>query len=108
MSKPLQPTATGQLPLVQHSNPSNGLPFTNTDECRARNDRQSYFALALELAQAQFQLADQELSSRLWDEVQLRQMDPERIINLLYGCCFQDDHEAMVNADQHFLQASLS
>ena len=108
MSQTHQPTTTDRLPLAPHGNQANGLLFTNTDECRARNDRQSYFALARELAHAQFQLADQELSSRLWDEVQQRQMDPDRIINLLYGCCFQDDHEAMLSADQHFLQTTLN
>ena len=34
-------------------------------ECRIRNDRQSYFALARELAHAQFILSDSELSCRL-------------------------------------------
>ena len=37
-------------------------------ECRIRNDRQSYFALARELAHAQFVLADSELSCRLWQD----------------------------------------
>ena len=108
MSQPLQPTAANPLPQVQRIKYSQKSRLTDSDECRARNDRQSYFSLARELAHAQFQLADQELSARLWDDVHQRQMDPDRIINLLYGCFFQHDPEAMLSADEHFLQAPLN
>ena len=36
------------------------------DECRARNDRQTYFSISRELIKAQFILEDQELTGRLW------------------------------------------
>tara|TARA_B100001939_G_scaffold332841_1_gene332242 strand:+ start:865 stop:1224 length:360 start_codon:yes stop_codon:yes gene_type:complete len=108
MSQPLQPTAANQLPQVQRIKYPQKTRLTNSDECRARNDRQSYFSLARELAHAQFQLADQELSARLWDDVHQRQMDPDRIINLLYGCFFQNDPEAMLRADERFLLTSLN
>ena len=38
-------------------------------ECRARNDRQSYFTISRALAHAQFELADAELTRRYWQEV---------------------------------------
>ena len=49
------------------------------DECRARNDRQTYFSLARELVTAQFVLADHELTRRLWQEVSDRNLDMGRI-----------------------------
>ena len=37
-------------------------------ECRARNDRQSYFTISRALAHAQFELADAELTRRYWQD----------------------------------------
>ena len=54
------------------------------------------------VAQAQFQLADAELSQRLWQDVADRDLDVDRILNLLYGCWFQDDPAAMHAADAEF------
>ena len=73
------------------------------EECRARNDRQSYFAITRELVRAQFELADMELSQRLWQEVAERDLEVGRILHLLYGCgCHQDESE-MVAVDDTFL-----
>ena len=58
-----------------------------------------YFSCARNLARAQFQLADDELSRRLWQDVAERQLDVDRILNLMYGCWFQEDREAMQEAD---------
>ena len=74
-------------------------------ECRARNDRQSYFLVVRELAKAQFVLADAELSRRLWQEVADRDLSIDRITHLLYGCWFHDDEQAMVDADEQFVVA---
>ena len=74
-------------------------------ECRARNDRQSYFSVVRELAKAQFVLADVELSRRLWQEVADRDLSIDRITHLLYGCWFHDDDQAMVDADEQFVVA---
>ena len=41
----------------------------STEECRQRNDRQSYFNLTRQLVSAQFVLADGQLAARLWQEV---------------------------------------
>ena len=81
-----------------------GIEYDKTnEECRLRNDRQSYFKLTRELVQAQFVLADAELARRLWNEVADRHMDVDRITHLMYGCWFQDDDEALTEADEHYL-----
>ena len=73
------------------------------DECRLRNDRQSYVALGRQLVQAQFVLRDRELTTRLWQEVASREMDLGRIINLLYCCSTPEDDEAMRWIDEGYL-----
>ena len=77
-------------------------------ECRARNDRQTYFSLTRELVDAQFVLADQELTRRLWQEVSDRNLEMGRIINLLYRCSSHEDDSEMVEVDDAFLQLTLS
>lgn len=73
------------------------------EECRQRNDRQSYFSLTRQLVSAQFVLADRQLAARLWQEVADRDMDLGRVINLLYGCSFPEDDQAMQEADDAYL-----
>ena len=77
-------------------------------ECRIRNDRQSYFALARELAHAQFVLADSELSSRLWQDVADRELDVSRLLHLLYGGWDVEDDEELLEADQQFLSLKVA
>nr|WP_244281581.1 hypothetical protein [Synechococcus sp. UW105] len=79
-------------------------PVITTAEARSRNDRQAYIAITRDLAEAQFKLADEELSRRLWDDVGERELDVERINNLLYGCSFHDDDVAMQEADEAYLK----
>ena len=67
-------------------------------ESRVRNDRQSIFSIVRELVHAQFELGDTELTNRLWQDVADREIDIQRIINLMYGCIFYDDEE-MLAAD---------
>ena len=74
-----------------------------TEECRQRNDRQSYFSLTRQLVSAQFVLADGQLAARLWQEIADREMDLGRVINLLYGCSFPEDDQAMQDADDEYL-----
>lgn len=77
------------------------------EECRARNDRQSYFAITRELVRAQFELADMELSRRLWQDVADRDLEVGRILHLLYGCgCHQDEAE-MVDVDETYLSMGV-
>ena len=78
-------------------------PFSlNQEESRARNDRQTVFALTRDLAHAQFELADQELTRRLWQEISDRNIDIERIIHLMYGCSCYEDDDAMLEADMRY------
>ena len=74
----------------------------STEETK-RNDRQSYFCLTRQLVSAQFVLADGQLAARLWQEVADRDMDLGRVINLLYGCSFPEDDQAMQEADDAYL-----
>ena len=78
------------------------------EECRARNDRQTYFCISRELVEAQFVLADQELTRRLWQEVGDRNLEIGRIINLLYRCSSHEDESEMVEVDDAFLELTLS
>ena len=72
-------------------------------ESPARLEQQVHFDAARNLAQAQFQLGDAELSHRLWQDVADRELDVERIEQLMYGCWFQDDPDAMAAADAAYL-----
>ena len=76
------------------------------EECRLRNDRQSYFSLTRRLVRAQFQLADESRASQLWQEVAHRGMDVDRITHLMYRCQFHDDDSAMLIADCEYQKKS--
>ena len=79
-------------------------PSLEISESRMRNDRPAIFSLVRELAHAQFELGDPELTNRLWQDVSDRKIDIERIINLMYGCSFHDDEAAMLEVDLAFEQ----
>ena len=68
----------------------------------SRQLQQAHFDAARRLAQAQFQFADVELSQRLWQDVADRDLDVDRILNLLYGCWFQEDVAALRAADADY------
>ena len=72
-------------------------------ESPARREQQAHFDAARNLARAQFQLGDAELSQRLWQDIADRELDVERIEQLMYGCWFQDDPDAMAAADAAYL-----
>ena len=57
------------------------------------------FSLARELINAQFHLANDELSRKLWNEVAALKIDPHRIINLMYRCYLYEDDKSMLEAD---------
>ena len=48
------------------------------------------------------------LSQRLWQEVADRDLEVGRILNLLYGCWFQDDEAEMTALDDAFLAQGVS
>ncbi len=57
------------------------------------------FSLARDLINAQFNLANDELSRNLWNEVAALKIDPQRIINLMYKCSSSEDNQSMLEAD---------
>ena len=71
------------------------------------SDQEEYFSCARNLVVAQFQLADQELTKRLWQDVADRNLDVDRIENLMYRCFFQSDRDrdTLCSADEGFLAA---
>ncbi|MFN9644379.1 MAG: hypothetical protein ACK6BG_04490 [Cyanobacteriota bacterium] len=62
--------------------------------------RQLVFLLTRQLAEAQFARADQVRTHRLWQEVADLDLDPDRIIHLLYGVGDHADNMEMEAADQ--------
>ena len=73
----------------------------------AQRVQQEYFCCARHLARAQFQLADHELARRLWQDVADRGLDVDRILNLMYGCCFQDEDDSMQETDSRYLSSTM-
>ena len=65
------------------------------------------FDCARQIARAQFQLADDELTRRLWQNVADQGLDVDRILNLLYNCHFQDDRTSLVQADEEFRRKTI-
>ena len=70
----------------------------------ASREQDKVFALVQSLVEAQFQLADDELSRRIWQEIADQNIPVERVENLLYCCFFQDDPVAMKEADEDYLR----
>ena len=75
-------------------------------ESPAYREQEVYFSCARNLARAQFQLADHELSRRLWQDVADRELDVDRILNLMYGCWFQDEIDSMQESDRHYFSGN--
>ena len=92
MIQKIQPTHSKSLDSQKTSE------FSHSEE-RMRNDRQTIFSLTREIVRAQFELADQELCNRIWQDIAKRGIEIERIINLMYGCSFHDDDHAMLEVD---------
>ena len=72
-----------------------------------RNDRQVVFQLVRDLIQAQFELCDQELTKRLWQDVADRNIDLDRVINLMYACSFHEDDNEMIKVDEIYQKTGL-
>ena len=70
-------------------------------------DQEKVYSLTRELINAQFQLCDDELTNRLWEEVANLNIDPQRIINLMYKYDLHDDFTAMIDADNKYLESSF-
>ncbi len=78
-----------------------------TEEARIRNDRQAVFQLVRDLVQAQFDRGDEELTKRLWQDVADRDIDLDRVINLMYTCSFHEDDYEMTKADETYQKTGL-
>jgi hypothetical protein len=62
-------------------------------------ERQLLFQLVRQLAAAQFQRGDRTASERLWQEAAALEIDPERVIALLYEAADLSDNEEMERID---------
>lgn len=71
----------------------------------ALKQRQLLFLLTRQLAEAQFARGDRILSDRLWQEVAALELDPERIVNLLYGVADHGDIRELETVDQLYLDS---
>ncbi len=78
-----------------------------TQESRLRNDRQVVFQLVRDLVQAQFDRGDEELTKRLWQDVADRDIDLDRVINLMYTCSFHEDDYEMTKVDETYQKTGL-
>lgn len=63
-------------------------------------ERQLVFLLVRQLADAQFVRADRAGSERLWQEAAALEIDPDRIMALLYGAADLGDTESMERIDR--------
>ena len=77
------------------------------EEVKARNDRPAVFQLVRDLVQAQFDRGDEELTKRLWQDVADREIDLDRVINLMYTCSFHEDDNEMTKVDETYQKTGL-
>ena len=85
---------------------STDVPF-GTQEARIRNDRQAVFQIVRDLVQAQFERGDDELTKRLWQDVADREIDLDRVLNLMYTCSFHEDDNEMTIVDENYQKTGL-
>ena len=65
-----------------------------------RKLNQLVLTLAAQLAEAQFVQADRLRAERLWQEAAALEIDPERLIRLLYGGQDLNDRQALATMDR--------
>ncbi len=75
------------------------------NEVKNKVSQKEVFLLAKDLINAQFTHGDDELCRRLWDEVGLRRIDPNRVINLMYTCCSDNNDQSMKEADRSYIES---
>ena len=66
-------------------------------------EQSAYFQITRDISEAQFYLGNRFQELYLWQEAADRDMEVSRIENLLYGCFFHDDEEAMAEADREYM-----
>lgn len=77
--------------------PGEGLSFS------ALKQRQLVFLLTRQLAEAQFVQANRARTNWLWQEAADLELDPDRLISLLYGVADHGDLEEMERVDRQYL-----
>lgn len=76
-----------------------------TETFQAIKERHLLTLLVHQLAHAQFDQADAQLTQRLWEEVASLELEPDRVIHLLYSGEDVDDDAALCAEDvRHALQ----
>ena len=95
------------MELKKKFNPKSSKVTLGSQEARIRNDRQAVFQLVRELVQAQFNRGDNELTKRLWQDVADREIDLDRVINLMYTCSFHEDDNEMTKVDETYQKTGL-
>jgi hypothetical protein len=68
-----------------------------------RKEQQLVMRLCQDIAQAQFVFANPKRSRRLWDEAAALEIEPDRLLNLLYGGVDLDDSADLIAADELYL-----
>ena len=74
---------------------------------RIRNDRQAVFQLVRDLVQAQFDRGDKELTKRLWQDDADREIDLDRVINLMYTCSLHEDDNEITKVDETYQKTGM-
>ena len=86
-----------QTTLVYRGNKYLSKGSSNKSYASKKNNK--VYSLARDLINAQFNLGNDELSRKLWNEVAALKIDPHRIINLMYRCYLYEDDKSMLEAD---------
>ena len=68
-----------------------------------RKEQQLVMRLCKDIARAQFAFANPKRSKRLWDEAAALEIEPDRLLHLLYGGVDLDDPADVIAADEHYL-----
>ena len=70
----------------------------------ARKQQALVLLLAQQLSEAQFRLADRPGSERLWQEVAALEIDPDRIVHLMYSGLDGSDRPALIAEDDAWIR----
>ena len=68
-----------------------------------RKEQQLVMRLCKDIARAQFVFANPKRSKRLWDEAAALEIEPDRLLHLLYGGVDLDDPADLIAADERYL-----
>ncbi len=95
------------MPLQKKIIPNSIIVHFEKLESRIRNDRQAVFQLVRDLLEAQFERADNQLTKRLLPDVADRDIDLDRVINLMYSCSSHEDEDEMTREEDNYQKTGL-